>query len=578
MTTISLHGERLARDPEELRNRKKEEILSFCRHIAASSPITATCIYRQSRDWAKSETGVIQVLLVIHNFRPRLMNYVKVLDDSSLSVLAADEWVFERDVDKGFLGEALASELIFPYVPLTNEKYLHFQEVKLKKRLVLEMLESLVLDFPELSYSFYVEPQYFMHEAILTRARFYPPLMYNMPNLTKTREKEATEKVLCGYIDALEKLEREGVVNLSNGFVRLSKDFVDHARRRKARFTNLFKTGQRTLFASALGVFPQILTFLSQNKDLLPTLQKMLSPNVHPNAQVEDPENHVYIPTATGLVPLANRTDIQAFAREVLAADKNAKVTIESLGGILNDVFLVTTHAEGKETKVVVKRFRDWSNFKWFPLTLWSVGTRSFTVLGKSRLEKECATSQLLYSKGLHVPRLLHVSPPRRLIFMEYIEGEDLRKVVRRVTSSKNENELHECLQIIERVGELLAEVHALDMALGDTKPENMIIGKTGEVYMTDFEQASHNGDKAWDIAEFLYYAGHDISPFVAQSRVEQMAKAFLHGYLRAGGNVKTIKNAGNPKYTKVFSVFTFPHLMLILSNVCRNADKLERK
>jgi hypothetical protein len=45
---------------------------------------------------------------------------------------------------------------------------------------------------------------------------------------------------------------------------------------------------------------------------------------------------------------------------------------------------------------------------------------------------------------------------------------------------------------------------------------------------------------------------------------------------LEAGGNIKTIKNAGNTKYTKVFSVFTFPHVMRILSNTCKKTQQLD--
>jgi hypothetical protein len=52
------------------------------------------------------------------------------------------------------------------------------------------------------------------------------------------------------------------------------------------------------------------------------------------------------------------------------------------------------------------------------------------------------------------------------------------------------------------------------------------------------------------------------------------MAKAFFEGYLEAGGDVRTVKNAGNTKYTKVFSVFTFPHVMRVLSNACKNVDE----
>jgi Kae1-associated kinase Bud32 len=268
--------------------------------------------------------------------------------------------------------------------------------------------------------------------------------------------------------------------------------------------------------------------------------------------------------------------DIEAFSRKVLSTGEDAEIEIEEIGGILNDVYLITTLANGKERKTVVKRFRDWSSFKWFPLTLWTVGTRTFAVSGRSRLERECAINQILYSRGFAVPKVLNVSHSERLIFMEYVEGENLDKLVKRIVNSKISSEKEKDITIISKVGEIFANVHALGIALGDTKPENIMIGKNGEVVLLDFEQASRNGDKIWDIAEFLYYAGHDIPPFVGTHSAELITKAFIEGYLKAGGDAKIVKDAGNPKYTKVFSVFAFPHIMFVISNMCRKADKLK--
>jgi hypothetical protein len=53
-------------------------------------------------------------------------------------------------------------------------------------------------------------------------------------------------------------------------------------------------------------------------------------------------------------------------------------------------------------------------------------------------------------------------------------------------------------------------------------------------------------------------------------------AETFIKGYLEAGGKIADIKSAGTAKYTKVFSIFTYPHIMYVLSNACRKADKLE--
>jgi len=504
------------------------------------------------------------------------MNYVKVSGEKQIFVFAVDEWVFERDVDRGFLGEALAGGLIFPYKPLLNKGYLRVQEVKLKKRLTLELLENLVLDFPELSYEIHIKPEYFMYETMLSRARLFPPMIYSLLNFMREDvNKENIKNVLGGYLEALKELEEEKLVNFSKGYVKTSKNFADKTRSRKARFMNLFKPAQKALFTSSLGIFPKILSLLSENKETFLKLQRVTEENSKIIHQLEDPQRYLYVPTASGLVPLASKVDIEAFARKVFSVGKNAEIGIEKIGGVLNDAFLIKTCMDGEERRIVVKRFKDWSSFKWFPLTLWTVGTRTFAVLGRSRLERECAINQLLYSKGFNVPKLLYVNHAERLVFMEYVEGESIEKVIRRIMNSKT-GETKNDLNIIRRVGEKFAEVHALGIALGDTKPENIMIRKNGEICFLDFEQASRNGDKAWDVAEFLYYAGHYVSPFAGVRSTEVIAKAFIEGYLKAGGNAGIFKEAGNPKYTKVFSVFTFPHIIFVISNICRKAGKLK--
>jgi hypothetical protein len=91
-----------------------------------------------------------------------------------------------------------------------------------------------------------------------------------------------------------------------------------------------------------------------------------------------------------------------------------------------------------------------------------------------------------------------------------------------------------------------------------------------------DFEQASRGGDQVWDVAEFLYYAGHDIPPLAQKRIAETIAETFIVGYLKAGGKGETIRKAANPKYTKVFSIFTLPHIILSISNTCRKALTFE--
>ncbi len=556
----------------------RRQILDVCRHLAGTAEITAIILLDDNSITASSVKAALEILVVIRGFQPRLLSYVKVVDGRSIIIFAVDQWVFERDVERGFLGEALASALIFPYSALNGRDYLHAQEILLKKRLILELLSNLVLSFPELSYLLHIKPQYFMCEVVLNRVRVFPPMAYGISNFIRGKfPKKETDSVLCGYLEALEQLEKEKKVILSEGYVMIPKTLVAESKNPKVRLANISKNAPRTLFTSLFGVFPQLLNFFSQNTEALLKFQKLpWNREVTAKQHFLDPQKYVFVPTAEGLVSLADRVDVKAFARKIFLNDKDAAINVERVGGVLNDVYLIKAHSNGIEKKVLVKRFKDWSGFKWFPLTLWSLGTRNFTVLGRYRLESECAMSELLRCERFNVPKVLHVSHNERLVFMEYIEGENLSNAIKRIAAAKNKEKIQQDLAKIVSVGEALARVHALNFALGDTKPENVIVDPADKIYLLDFEQASHGGDKAWDVAEFLYYSGHYLPPLNSNGKAESIARAFTEGYLKAGGDADTIQKAGTSKYTRVFSVFTLPAVIIAMSNVCKKAEALK--
>jgi len=474
------------------------------------------------------------------------------------------------------LGEALAERIVFPYIALENREYLHLQEVKLKKRLILELLENLISSFPELSLNLHIEPKYFMYENMMRRARLFSPMIHSIVNFMQRDVKNRNiESVMNGYLEALKELEEEKIVESSGVHVKVSKKFVEKAESNKIHFVNIFRTAQRVLFTSVLSVFSRTLGFLSQNKGTTLKFQWDIRENLKLVHELEDPLRYLHIPTARGLVPLSGKMDIEAFARKVLSRSEQAEIKIEEIGGILNDVYLVRAFVDDEERKAVAKRFRDWSSFKWFPLNLWSLGTKTFAVLGRSRLERECAINQQLYDMNFDVPNILFVSHPERLIFMEYIEGERFDTIIKRIANSKMTENVKNELTTVGRIGETFAQVHACGITLGDTKPENIMVRReNGEICLLDLEQASRDGDKTWDIAEFLYYAGHYLPPFFGTHPAELITKAFINGYLKAGGDVKLVRKVGNPKYTRVFSIFTFPSIVLTVSNTCRNTRK----
>jgi tRNA A-37 threonylcarbamoyl transferase component Bud32 len=550
--------------------------MDFCKHIAGSAQITAVSFFDYCPTKTIKMTGAAESVLVIHDFPPRIMSYVRVIDGRSIVIVAVDQWIFERDVDRGFLGEASAGTLVFPYAVISGEPYLHLQEIILKKRLVLELLANLALNFPEMSDRLRIKPEYFMFEVMLNRVRAFPPLANCVSNFMRgAQHRKEVSPTLDGYMEALRQLETEKKVILAEDYVMMPKTLVASSKNPKVRLASISRNAPRSLFTPIFQAFPQMLNLFSQNVEAFPRIQTLSQWRKSMDAArfSVDPQEFIFVPTAKGLVSLADKIDLEAFVRKKMLNGKHGKVTRENLGGFLNDVFLIKADSDGEEKRVLVKRFKDWSGFKWVPLNLWVLGTGRFAVLGKARLERECAISELLCKSGFNVPKILHVSHSEGLVFMEFIEGENLSNAIKRIASPSSNEGTRRDLEKLIQVGELLARVHSLNVALGDTKPENVIVNPDDKLYLLDFEQASRGGDKSWDIAEFLYYSGHYLPPLHSNRKAEAIANAFINGYLKTGGNVNIVKKAGTSKYTRIFSIFTAPSVLLAMAAICKKTE-----
>jgi len=377
--------------------------------------------------------------------------------------------------------------------------------------------------------------------------------------------------MMKGYQTALAQLAEESKILLSNEYVKITRNFIDTIRKRRIRIPTFVKAVQRATLLNILSVLPKMMKpYIDEQKILLQTYRNADVEDIV--SKLEDPRKHVFVPTPLGPVSFSEKTTIEDFVRKTVPTGKILGMELKPLGGILNDVYLLTLERDHETQKIVVKRFRDWSSIKWFPLALWSLGTKSFAVLGRKRLEREYAINQFLHSKGICVPKTLYVSPQERLVFKEFVEGENFSEIVKEMLSSKKET-LAE-VGLIREIGRKIAEIHKLGVSLGDCKPENILLTKNGELCFVDLEQATRDGDQSWDIAEFLYYSGHYVPPISTSEAIELITREFIESYLEAGGKKETIKNAGSPKYTKVFSIFTLPHITLTISNICKKTGK----
>jgi hypothetical protein len=254
--TLACDGEGLAQDSSQAKAELHKKILETCKHISGQCKINAVCQSDAYTIEAPTAKSSVEVLLLLQNFSPRLMSYVRVVGNRNVVIFAVDKWIFERDVDSGFLGEALARLLIFPYTALDNESYLRNQEISLKKRLIVELLENIIVTYPELSYHMRIKPEYFMYEVVLNRVRVFPPMAYGASHfLCGEADGVKVDSVLSGYLEALNQLQSNGIVTFNDDYITLSEKFISASKNSKVRFSNIIKNAPRAVFTSIFGVF-----------------------------------------------------------------------------------------------------------------------------------------------------------------------------------------------------------------------------------------------------------------------------------------------------------------------------------
>ncbi|MCD6538058.1 hypothetical protein J7L18_05545 [Candidatus Bathyarchaeota archaeon] len=507
--------------------------------------------------------GRIDVTVILKSSTHKLSYRRETLSDRIVSILAADHRTFEMDVESDWLGGLLTESLLFPYEPLINEALLRHYEIKLKMRMISEIIDNLILEYPELSREILIKPEYFMWETIARKISLYPPSICRLLDPKRgVISREIQELIMPGFLKALKRLERDHVISISNGYVKISERYIESFKGWRIRIPSLLRNVRDAILRHGIEFFPKMMSSLLEDYTAF-TSQSITEGRLP--SEIEDAKSFLFIPTSLGLASLSEKRRISSFI-DSLFAGKSSTVRIERLGGVLNSVYLITVMENRELKRRVAKVFKSWYNLKWLPIALWTLGSKEFAVLGKTRLEREYSINRLLSSNGIAVPRILHISPSEGILIQEYIEGESLTRIIKRICSSGGDDE--RLYSIISMVGEEIAKIHNLNVSLGDCKPENIKLAEDGRIFFLDLEQAERGGDQAWDIAEFLYYSGHyaSLSPLKVPRRITE---SFIDGYLKGGERVENIKRVRSPRYIRAFSFFTPPHIIYVIANTC---------
>lgn len=540
----------------------ERSLRAICMEVAGRSKVAAACECGEGVYSPGPESHGL--LIILQDYAEGLRYHSRRLDGRPVTILAADRSLVDLDVRKGAMGEFIVERLLTPYHPFENAEALFSIEVDAKERILHEELAELVSEYGEMARELSIQEEYLMLARIRKRARVFLPAARTCALLLEPSVRDANLKRMApGCQTAIGRLIDAGVLREEPSAYALEDSFVDRLLSRKsaARVINVVQSGRRALQAylahgRAAYLTPDVLT-----RELVSSLELGLFSEIQPG-DLEDPKKYLSLKTSAGQASLAERFSIQEFAGRFR---RGMVVTVSPLGNVLNEVYLITAGNE----RLVAKKFTEWQGFKWFTLGLVSLGTRLFSVSGRARLENEYATNRLLSKVGVRVPEILHVSVPDRVLVERYVEGSSLVELVKKAVSSRSLADKD--LAVAFKVGSTLAKIHASDVAMGDSKPENFQRSTDDEVYSLDLEQAKKSGDKAWDVAELLYYSGHYVFPTVPSGGFKEYVRSFIQGYQEQGDEV-VLKTAAGARYSRVFSLWTPPLAIHEISKALRSA------
>ncbi|MDE1857817.1 MAG: nucleotidyltransferase domain-containing protein [Thaumarchaeota archaeon] len=488
------------------------------------------------------------LIVVSKRFREGV-RYRYVDSPVAASALIVDQDMLEQDARSSYLGEFVVGRLLNVYEAITNPDLFSGVELDFKKRVLVEALLELSSDYGEFGRHLLVPYDYFLFDMLHRRAAIYPPATYSYVHTYTCELGDENRRVsTSGFESAARALQPRGFLRAEADGVRMVPEkFRGDA---FTRVQSLFSVTARGVTQYAIHGYAGRVGPSVFSREALSKLRRMRE-NPPPFLPLEEPKSLLRLAEGT-VVPDASLL-VKELAR--LLGFESYSTRENDIGEPYSTTRVLTFKDSAREKAVVVKNYTDVRSLKWALLGIWASTANRFSTGPVSRMDREYGMTLTLRSKGILVPPILAVAPAERILVKGFVGGPTLASRINEYLKGGAGG-----TEEVAAYGRLMAEIHSLGVALGDTKPSNVIISEKG-LCLTDLEQAVAGGDRAWDIAEFLYYTA---KLSVREDAMKKVAVAFLDSYVK-GGDGASVSKAKGQKYFGPFRPFLTPGMAKML-------------
>jgi tRNA A-37 threonylcarbamoyl transferase component Bud32/predicted nucleotidyltransferase len=515
--------------------------------------VIGACLYGSKVAGYGNPDSDVDVIIVVKDY-PHIVKYSYVrAEGAKLSALIVDYTALQKDAQSGLLGEFVVGRLLHTYEAMINHDLFNSIEVFYKKRVILEELFDIVKTTNILCSEISFPLEYILFSKIKHRSSVYPAAIYSYYKIyTGASASHNLAFALQGYKKALGEIvtnDKELII-LKHPTTNTESPLLQIGKKRLV----ISKQGGKNTMSLKLGKKLQVLSsyfiHVYAGRRIFHYAMKEADSKIkrHRTQQLYFPEfmanpKEYYWKLREGLI--ISRSNMKWLDLVAKSFDFTAyTISNKSRLGDMNSrtISYRLEDAHNRSISIVAKKFAKLKGVKWAALNAWSASTastfkHSFKVDPLFRLGTEYKALMYLRDElGLNTPTILVVDLERRILVTCQVEGKNMVHIIQ--NSLENESTAGgENNFWIRTIGKQIAMIHSTQSALGNVKPNNIIInnsnGSRGGIFFTDLEQFvfsddHHGSDPIWDIIQILCWSLRRTKNFPI---AKEILREFFTGY-----------------------------------------------
>lgn len=525
------------------------EILSKHRKVIGA------CVYGSKVAGYGGPDSDIDIIVVLRDY-PHTVKYSYVrTEEAKISALIVDLFALQKDADAGLLGEFVVGRLLHTYEVLINHDLFKSVELVYKRRTILEELFDIIRTTNILCTEIKFPLEFILFSKIKRRSAIYPAALFSYYKMYTGKHARANLAfALKGFKAALEELivKDRGILILERSGTNTDDFVLQIGKKRPVLNKHREKNFIRLKLAKKLQTLGAYVVHAYAGRRVLHYTIREAESKIkrHRSQPICMPEfmaspSEYYWKLDEGLVFTGRNNkwlDLVAKSSGLVRYAISKKIRLGDIHSRTICYTLQDTSVLGQSISVVTKKFGTLKGAKWAALNFWSLSTSShlkhfFKVDPLFRLGNEYKALRYLRNEiGLNTPGVLAINFECRILVTNFVEGQNMSQIIKDSLKKRSTAGM-ENIFWIRTAGKNIAMIHSTQSALGNIKPNNIIINNIGGVnsrlFFTDLEQFNFNNsegssDPVWDIIQFLCWSLKRTKNIPI---AKEIVREFLSGY-----------------------------------------------